>query len=84
MASLTLNVDEGLLRRARIRALQQGTSVNQLVRQWLEHYLDEDADRQIGESLVETFNQAAANSGPAPWRWSREELYEERLGEHGR
>ena len=32
MANLTLVIDEDVLRRARVRALQQGTSVNALVR----------------------------------------------------
>jgi predicted nucleic acid-binding protein len=35
MANLTITVDEELLRRARIRALEQGTSVNALLREYL-------------------------------------------------
>jgi predicted HicB family RNase H-like nuclease len=34
--NLTITVDDEVLRRARIRALQQGTSVNVLLREFLE------------------------------------------------
>ena len=40
MANLTLAIDEDLLRRARVRAAEQGTSVNAVVRQLIEvHFL---------------------------------------------
>ena len=38
MANLTLKIDEDLLRRARIRALERATSVNAVVREFLEGY----------------------------------------------
>src|SRR5579864_1402953 len=38
MANLTIAVDEETLRRARIKALRQGSSVNQLLREYLESY----------------------------------------------
>jgi len=40
VANLTLTIDEDLLRRARIRALEQGTSVNARVRKYLEQLYD--------------------------------------------
>ena len=45
MANLTLKIDEKLLRRARIRALEQGTTVNELVRNYLSQYAVPRADR---------------------------------------
>lgn len=36
MANLTLKIDEEMLRRARIRALEHGTSVNAVVREFIE------------------------------------------------
>ena len=42
MANLTLAIDEDLLRRARVRAAEQGTSVNAVVRQLIEGYSSSD------------------------------------------
>ncbi len=38
MANLTITVDEETVKRARIRALEEGTSVNALLRDYLEDY----------------------------------------------
>ena len=38
MANLTITVDEETVKRARIRALEEGTSVNALLRGYLEDY----------------------------------------------
>jgi len=39
MSNLTLTIDDDVLRRARIRALEQGTSVNALVREYLTDFV---------------------------------------------
>jgi hypothetical protein len=41
MANLTLVIDDDLLKAARIKALQEGTSVNELCRQAIERYAGE-------------------------------------------
>jgi plasmid stability protein len=84
VANLTLTIDEDLLRRARIRALEQGTSVNALVREWLEGYADADAQRIATEEFIAIAEQSTANSGSEPWKWNRDEIYEERLARYGR
>ena len=38
MANLTITVDDQMLKKARRRALEQGTSVNALLRQYLGRY----------------------------------------------
>ena len=38
MANLTISLDEDLLKRARLRAIEQGTSVNAILRDYLEAY----------------------------------------------
>ena len=38
MGNLTITVDEESLKKARMRALQEGTSVNALLRDYLESY----------------------------------------------
>lgn len=45
MTNLTLTVDETLLRKARILALERGTSVNALVRAFIENMVDESTRR---------------------------------------
>lgn len=84
MASLTLSVDEQLLRRARIRALEQGTSVNALVRDFLERFAERDQAQQAMAEIVEIAKQSRASSGPGGRTWTREDIYEERLGRYGR
>lgn len=84
MASLTLTIDEDLLRQARIRALELGTSVNALVREYLESLTDRDRQQRATEEIIALAEQADANTGPEPWKWHREDLYEERLARYGR
>lgn len=74
MTNLTLVIDEDILRRARIRALQQGTSVNSLVRDYLAGVAGEsEAARGIAafRSVVEG---SAAGSGGRSWQ--RAELHD--------
>ena len=76
MTNLTLTVDEDILRMARIRALERGTSVNALVRE----YLNQLAGRSTAaEGVAEFFaatRGAGAASGSEGRSWSRDELYE--------
>jgi Family of unknown function (DUF6364) len=75
MANLTLKIDEKLLRRARIRALEQGTTVNELVRNYLSQYAVARADR-LGalRRFLEIAEEAKAGSGGR--KLKREELYD--------
>lgn len=84
MASLTLSIDQELLRRARIRALEQGTSVNTLVRDFLERFAESDQARQAMNEIVEIAKRSQASSGPGGRTWTRDDVYEERLGRYGR
>lgn len=84
MANLTLSIDEDVLRRARIRALEQGTSVNALVRQYLEAYAGESPGRRAVREFLEIADRSRASSGPEGRTWTREGLYEERLGRYGK
>jgi len=76
MTNVTLTVDEEVLRRARIRALELGTSVNALVRD----YLAQLAGRSTAaEGIAEFFGAtrgAGAGSGPEGRTWTRDELYD--------
>ena len=75
MANLTLKIDEKLLRRARIRALEQGTTVNELVRNYLSQYAVPRADRlRAFRRFLEIAEKAKAGSGGR--KLKRAELYD--------
>jgi plasmid stability protein len=84
MANLTLTIDDDLLRRARIRALEQHTSVNALVRDFLERFADASAQEQATEAILAIAERSTASSGPDGRSWTRDDIYEERLGRYGR
>ena len=79
--NLTITVDQDIVRRARIRALERGTSVNAVVREFLEGFAGKDEARgarsrlaQLARSLPKGGRKSTRKRG-----WSREELYDERL-----
>lgn len=73
MANLTIVVDDQVLQRARIRALQHGTSVNALLRDYLASFAGgEDAS----VALAEFHDLAQGINVKSSGRWSREELYD--------
>jgi hypothetical protein len=75
MANLTLKIDDKLLRRARIRALEQGTTVNELVRNYLSQYAVPRADRMRAlRRFLEIAEEAKA--GSAGRKLKRQELYD--------
>jgi hypothetical protein len=79
MANLTIVVDDEALRRARIRALEQGISVNELLRGFLESYANVRAEQaEAGERVLSVARSTAAGSGPGGRRWTREELHDRR------
>lgn len=75
MANLTITVDEESLKRARIRALEEGTSVNAVLRDFLESYAGAQRARRNAVSEILTLSRQARS-----WRggrtWSRDELHE--------
>ena len=81
MANLTLAIDDDLLRQARIKAVQQGTSVNEICRQAIERF----AAPATGEGdfmarLAAVGDRIAATAGAAEPAWpNRDALYDEAL-----
>ena len=73
MANLTIAVDDDLLRRARIRALEAGTSVNALLRSYLESFVGDE--RMTGRRNVVATADALA-TGVGEVTWSRDDLHE--------
>jgi len=76
MPNLTITVDDEVLKRARIRALEQGTSVNALLREYLEAYSGEPPAVRALAELVELARRADSGSGMAGRSWTRDELHE--------
>jgi hypothetical protein len=80
VANLTLTIDKDVLRRARVRAINEGTSVNAVVREHLERYAGESPAAaglreflEIAESRVGLVSEATGRS------WKREDLYDRRV-----
>ena len=66
MANLTLAIDDALLHRARVRAAEQGTSVNAVVRDLLVAYSAADRVEAARRRLVALSVSSAAGSGGRP------------------
>jgi len=73
VANLTIAIDDEVLRRARIRALEAGTSVNALLRSYLEAYVGDEAMAKR-RAIVDTANRFRVDVGPVAW--SRDDLHQ--------
>jgi hypothetical protein len=79
--NLTLSIDDQLLAKARKRASEMGTTVNQMVRD----YLGNVAGENDLETQIEWFKRTSGQGNPDPdWKWNREEIYEERFAHYGK
>jgi hypothetical protein len=73
--NITLSIDEKIVERARERLKATGKSINQEIREHLQHIAgDDDVERDIEEFL-----RLSGQGNPQGWKWNRDELYEERL-----
>jgi hypothetical protein len=84
MANLTIVVDDQLLQAARIKALQQGTSVNEVCRQAIERFAG-PSPRQRTDELMAAFREVGKHvkplaNGEKAWP-GRDALYEEVLSQ---
>ena len=75
MANLTITIDDALLKLARMRALEQGTSVNALLREYLETYAGSAGlQKRALADLLELSARAASRRGNA--MWTRDDLHQ--------
>ncbi len=72
--NVTLSIDETVLARARELAHERGTSVNQLIRDYLERLTGGPGPADVMEQLERLWSEQAGRSGG--WTWNREELYD--------
>jgi plasmid stability protein len=74
-ANVTITIDDEVLQRARLRALQQGTSVNAVVRETLEAYAGAaDSRTRAIERLLEISRRSRSRRGRR--RWTRDDLHD--------
>lgn len=76
--NLTLSVADEVVQRAREAARQQGTSLNALVRAYLERLAGGGDAVDLAAQFETLWRERAGHSGGR--RLSRDELYEERVG----
>ena len=81
MTNLTITVDEQVLKKARMRALEEDTSVNAVLREYLKDYADADSGLRLAVDRVLAASRES-KSGSGGRTWKREDLYEERLGRY--
>lgn len=74
--NLTLSVDERVLERAREVAREQGTSVNALIRQYLENLAGVRSGKDTAQELRRLWASGGGDSGGKKFR--RDELYADR------
>lgn len=77
-ANLTLSVDERALERAREVARQQGTSLNGLIRAYIERLAGQPSGTERAQALRRLWGEGAGRSGG--YRFRRDDAYEDRLG----
>ena len=75
MGNLTIKVDDESLKKARLRALEEGTSVNALLREYLDAYAGVNRARKeaVKEVLALARRSRARRGGRT---WTRDELHE--------
>lgn len=76
--NLTISVDEDLLRRARSLARRQGTSLNALLRGYLEVLVGEQPGEVVADELLMLMHVHGGRSGGR--KIGRDDLYEDRIG----
>jgi hypothetical protein len=77
-ANITLAVDEKTVEKARLVARQQGTSLNALIREYIERLAGSSSGEATMKELRQLWAEGRGNSRGTKIR--REDAYEERLG----
>jgi len=75
MSNLTITVEDGVLKKARVRALEEGTSINAVLRDFMEAYAGlRNEQASALHDLLALSAQVQSRRGDR--RWTREELHE--------
>ena len=82
MANVTLSIDDSLLQTARVRAIKEGTSVNEICRRAIEVYARRQDDRLARyRELQARLDADPGVTGKRLGKESREALYDALLAE---
>ena len=84
MANLTITVDEETVKRARIRALEEGISVNALLRGYLEDYAGIRREKLEAWRKIQELAKSSGTSSGGEGLPKREELYDRQIGRYRR
>jgi hypothetical protein len=74
--NITLSIDDSVIEEARRRAESLGTSVNQLVREYIEQFAGKSDPNTDAVEFERLSRAAQGNSGG--WKCNREELHQRR------
>ena len=61
MSNLTISIDDHLIKQARVRAIQQGTSLSAKIREYIAAYASGTADRLSGDATTDLRADLAAD-----------------------
>ncbi len=75
MANLTITVDEESLKKARLRAIQEGTSVNAVLRDFLDAYAGVRREQQEAAGRIVALSRSS-KSRRGGRVWTRQDLHE--------
>jgi hypothetical protein len=75
MANLTITVDEEALKKARIRAPQEGTSVNALLSQFVDAYAGVNREQRHAIDRIAALSRSSG-SRRGERTWTRDDLHE--------
>lgn len=68
MANLTIAIEDDILKKARLKAVEDGTSVNAVVREFLREYTGNASARlESAKRLIALAHDSAAEVGPITW-----------------
>ncbi|MFW5994697.1 MAG: DUF6364 family protein [Spirochaetia bacterium] len=76
--NITLSADDDLVRKAREYSRRHGTSLNELIRQYLEEIVGTQTREETAQDFAEIAESMAGDSGGVGWS-GREELYAGRM-----
>jgi len=76
MGNITLTIDDDVLRRARIRALEQHTSVNALVRGYLAAFGGHSPASEGIAAFLSLAERTSASSGAQGRSWTRDDAHQ--------
>ena len=78
MTNFTVSVDENVIKRARVRAIEQGTSLSAKVREFLADYAQDkhrpNPQLAAGQAFLDAARSSTANKDGVAW--SRADAYE--------